>query len=309
VTAGPDLLRAFLDDVVAHPLDPSPWLALADWLDEQGDARGELVRLTWSLRHEPGRGFARRQRRVQQLIAEGVTPVVPRRTLPPDFEFAWVPPGSFLMGSPPGDRHRYDDETRRRVDVVRGFWVGVYPVTQGQWRALMGDNPSYHQRATGRARRLVADFSDAQLDRFPVENVSWHKAIQFCNLLARRTGQPVRLPSEAEWEHACRAGTTTAFCFGNDHARLHEYAVFSLTGEPYATCPDVVGRRKPNAWGLFDVHGNVNEWCSDAMGADHRAARGGAYHFVWRVCRSATRISRSPAGASDVGFRLCFPTA
>src|SRR5262245_45202974 len=117
-----DLLQAFLDDVVANPHDPSLWLILADWLDEHDRPGGELVRPSWSLRHQPGRGFARRQARVQQLLAEGVLPVVPRRTLRPDFEFAWIPPGSFRMGSPPSERRRVSDEPRHLVTLTRGFW-------------------------------------------------------------------------------------------------------------------------------------------------------------------------------------------
>jgi uncharacterized protein (TIGR02996 family) len=305
VTATPDLLEAFLDDIVANPHDPSLWLILADWLDERDDPRAELVRLTWSLQHEPGRGFAQRQRRVQQLLAGGMVSIVPRRMLPPDFEFAWIPPGSFRMGSPPKEPRRERGERRRPVTIPRGFWMGVYPVTQGQWEAVMGDNPSAHSRGKSGAR--LTEVSEDELTRFPVESVPWPNAQRFCAKLAERVGQPIRLPTEEEWEYACRAGTTTSFSFGDDPKQYHEFALFSETGDPFDTHPDVVGRRKPNAWGLYDMHGNVCEW-SD--GHSRGFVRGGTYHFVWWHCRSAARAPRaSTEGHSDTGFRICFNPA
>jgi formylglycine-generating enzyme required for sulfatase activity len=182
----------------------------------------------------------------------------------------------------------------------------------------MGGSPSTHSRGHAQVR----DVSDADLDRFPVESVLWADAVEFCDKLAESVGQPIRLPTEAEWEYACRAGTTTAFCFGDDPAVLHEYAVFfSPAGLPSGRRPDVVGRRKPNAWGLHDVHGNVCEWCQDGYReyprseavdplapseGDVRVVRGGTYHFIWEFCRSACRVTRDVAGSSDTGLRICF---
>jgi uncharacterized protein (TIGR02996 family) len=317
--AEPDLLQAFLDDLVANPNDPELWLILADWLDERGDPRAELVRLSWSLLHDKSRGFSQRQARVQELLAGGLLPVVPRRTLAPDFEFAWCPPGSFLMGSPPSEPRRSRDEHRHTVTLSRGFWMGVCPVTQGQWRTVMGDNPSAFSRANRPER--IEEVSDADLERFPVEKVSWNAAVDFCGRLGRSVGQPIRLPTEAEWEYACRAGTTTAFSFGDDPKLHDDYAVFSETGNPKDTRPDVVGRRKPNAFGLYDVHGNVCEFVQechndyrkhatvDPRGPSEgpgRVVRGGTFHFVWWHCRSAARVGRGDSATSDTGFRVCF---
>src|SRR5262249_23679726 len=122
----------------------------------------------------------------------------------------------------------------------------------------------------------VVGVADDQLERFPVESITWDAVQDFCARLGGRTGQPIRLPTEAEWEYACRAGTTTSFSFGDDPSRLHEYAVYSTTGRAGEMRPDVVGRRKPNAFGLYDVHGNVCEWCQEGEGMFH-VTRGSAY--------------------------------
>jgi formylglycine-generating enzyme required for sulfatase activity len=156
-----------------------------------------------------------------------------------------------------------------------------------------------------------------------VECVSWDASCEFCTRLGQRIGQPVRLPTEAEWEYACRAGTRSSFSFGDDPTRYHDYAILSDTGDPDDTRPDPVGRRKPNAWGLYDMHGNICEWCSESphtypsgkeesvdpvgpvTGPD-RLVRGGTWHFVWSVCRSATRVDREISGTTDTGLRVCF---
>lgn len=166
----------------------------------------------------------------------------------------WVTPGQFLMGSPPDEAGRSDSEGQFVATISRGYWLGCYPVTQAQWMAVMGENPSH--------------FHDAGPDH-PVENVSWINVMAFCDRLNQRYGghlpagycfQP---PSEVEWEYACRAGLQARYCFGDDTARLSEYA-WHRENSGGITHP--VGEKAPNAWGLYDVHGLVTEWCCDQKG-------------------------------------------
>lgn len=156
-----------------------------------------------------------------------------------DMRFTWCPPGTFLMGSPPEEVGRYDDEVQHRVMLTKGFYLGVHPVTQAQWRAVMGSNPSWFKG-----------------DNLPVENVSWYDCQAFC----KKLGGLVRLPTEAEWEYACRAGTTTVYHTGDDEEALSR-AGWYYTNSGGQTRP--VGELTPNAWGLYDMHGNVWEWCAD----------------------------------------------
>src|SRR5262249_48525213 len=143
------------------------------------------------------------QSRVVNLLDQAVLPCVPQQTVGvcPDvaITFSWVPPGSFLMGSPPGEARRaeVESETRRLVTLTAGFFLGIYPLAQAQWGAVMDDNPS---RFRG--------------DHYPVEDLSWDDCQEFCRRLGEHTGKRFRLPAEAEWEYACRAGTTTPFFVG-----------------------------------------------------------------------------------------------
>ena len=161
-----------------------------------------------------------------------------------EMTFSFIPPGTFLMGSPPQEEGRQDDEVRHRVTLTRGFWMAVYPVTQAQWVAVMGGNPS---RFKG--------------DDPPVEQVSWDDCQAFCERLDDKTGLRSRLPTEAEWEYACRAGATTAFSFGEAEGLLERYAWYLPNAELRAW---PVGHKRPNDLGLFDVHGNVSTWCQEA---------------------------------------------
>jgi uncharacterized protein (TIGR02996 family) len=323
------LEQAFLDDVVAHPDDPSLWLILADWLDEREDPRAELVRLTWQLQYESDHAdFASRQARVQALLAGGMKPVRPRCTLD-GIDFAWVPPGTFLMGSPRDEPERGEDEKQHRVTLTAAFWMGVYPVTQAQWRAVMGDNPSAFTR-NGRSAGSVEDLSDADLDRFPVESLTWDQAQEFCTNLSSRLGRRIRLPTEAQWEYACRAGTTSPFHFGSvlaGHEATCDGSVPYCTTEvgPNSRHPTPVGlpSHPPNAWGLCDMHGNVWEMCRDAYrktyhrlpgtdplhdppSATRRVLRGGSWGIRARWCRSTDRHTVSHSGTSSgYGFRVC----
>ncbi|MBE7500393.1 MAG: formylglycine-generating enzyme family protein [Verrucomicrobiales bacterium] len=225
----------------------------------------------------------------------------------------WIPPGIFTMGSPPDERERdLDEGPLTQVVLPEGFWIGQHEVTQAEYLALMGTNPSHHE---GQALH-------------PVEKVSWQDAADYgrrLTALERQAGNlpegyAYRLPTEAEWEYACRGGTTTRFNFGDDAdaALIRDHAWFSRNAES-ATHP--VGTRKPNAWGLFDVHGNVLEWCLDgwrsrlpggqvtnvavAPTGTLRAVRGGSWLYEARHARSANRDSYGVlVRCSDLGFRV-----
>ena len=232
-------------------------------------------------------------------------------------ELRWISPGNFLMGSPEDEAGRWADEgPQHLVTLTRGFWLGATPCTQEQWQAVIGKNPS-----------------ESQGQRRPVENVRWNDAAEFCgNLtrLARESGAmpadfEFRLPTEAEWEYACRAGTTSAFndesnCTkpeGKDPAleRLGWYDQNSGN----ETHP--VGEKSPNTWGLYDMHGNVWEWCADYWADRYsaeaqtdptgpkegagRVVRGGSSWIVAGGCRSACRGGREPGDRGwNRGFRL-----
>jgi len=182
-----------------------------------------------------------------------------------------IRPGKFMMGSPDFEQGHEDHEgPQHEVTISKAFYMGVTEVTQDQYEAVMGKNPSHVKGPTN-----------------PVEVVSWDDAVLFCRKLSEKTGKTLRLPTEAEWEYACRAGTTTRFSFGDSESALGDYAWHkgNCGGK---TQP--VAQKKPNAWGLYDMHGNVKEWCADWLGSYptgtsvdpqgaasgvHRVARGG----------------------------------
>jgi formylglycine-generating enzyme required for sulfatase activity len=214
-------------------------------------------------------------------------------------QFALIPAGEFQMGSANGAN---DERPVRTVRISKPFYLGIYEVTQGQWEAVMGNNPSQFK---GDASR-------------PVERVSWEEVQQFIDKLnAREGGTKYRLPTEAEWEYAARAGSTTAYSFGDDSSQLGKYAWFEGNA---GNTTHPVGKLQPNAWGLYDMHGNVWEWVQDwygkyaaepvtdpqgpASGSD-RVIRGGGWGHVAGFCRSAYRLHGAPGGRSDsLGFRL-----
>jgi uncharacterized protein (TIGR02996 family) len=327
-----ELLQSFLDGIVAHPDEGERWLILADWLEDHADPRAELVRLTWQLQYESDHAdFDQRQARVQALLAGGMVPVWPRRTLA-GIEFAWVPPGTFLMGSPLNEPDRQQGEAQHQVTVPTGFWIGVYLITQSQWTAVMGTNPSHYSRQ-GKGKERVKKIRDADLERFPVEQVSWHHARAFCAWV----GLGVTLPSEAQWEYACRAGTRTAFHFGatSNGTEANCLGKYPARTKRMGSCPGrptVVGTYPPNAWGLHDMHGNVAEWCLDTAPAVYftrpvgvapseeentalRVLRGGSFNDVAPDCRSASRTTLRPNSLREglsgskrsLGFRVIVP--
>lgn len=225
----------------------------------------------------------------------------------------FIPPGSFRMGSPPNEVDRESNEgLQTAVTISRGFWMGKYEVTQGEYLAVMGSNPS---QFTGDSNR-------------PVETVSWIDATDYCSRLTQqeRTAGRIannsvyRLPTEAEWEYACRGWTSTRFSYGDDpgYTNLTNYAWYD--GNSGGTTHPV-GQKLPNPWGLYDMHGNVWEWCQDrwsdrlpggivldpqgpATGSD-RVVRSGFWYFIAGYCRSAFRIGGDPLGRGTViGFRV-----
>lgn len=219
-----------------------------------------------------------------------------------DMKFVWIPPGEFMMGSPEDEPGRDHDENQHKVIITEGFFMQRTPVTQGQWKTVMGNNPSYF---------------DEYGDDYPVERVSWDDAQEFIKKLSRMDGRQYRLPTEAEWEYACRAGTTTPFWTGDSDADLAQAGWY---GGNSGKKTHPVGRKEPNAFGLYDMHGNVWEWCSDWFGdypADsvtdpigpstgyNRVLRGGGWLSDAGYCRSACRLHVSPADRfNDLGFRM-----
>lgn len=181
--------------------------------------------------------------------------------------FVQIPSGEFVMGSTVDDLLSEPDERPvRRVVIAQPLWVGRHEVTQSDYERVMNDNPSWFApRGGGREQLMGVDPR-----RLPVDMVSWFDAVEFCRRLSdlpeeRAAGRAYRLPSEAEWEYACRAGTTTRFAWGDELQATD--ACVSLPPTP-ALRTEPVGSRRPNAWGLFDLHGNVWEWCGDTYQRD-----------------------------------------
>ena len=226
---------------------------------------------------------------------------------------AWIPPGTFSMGSPATEQHRVDNEgPLTEVTLSSGFWLGQFEITQGEWSELMTQNPS-----TSRGT-----------PRLPVEAITWREALEFCQKLTSHErsagllppGHEYRLPTAAQWEYACRAGTTTRFYYGDDpgYQQLGDFAWY-LRNSTNTTHP--VGLKKPNPWGLYDMHGNVWEWCLDEFDFQYPGGqvtdpeprssagapgfRGGGRASLDRMLRSAYRLGESPeSGAMGVGFRV-----
>ena len=231
-------------------------------------------------------------------------------------ELIEIPAGKFTMGSPEGEKDRQKNEAQVVVTLTKSFGLGKYEVTQGQWKSVMGTEPWLNQGGV----QIGEDN--------PATYVNWDDATEFCKTLTateRKSGklkanEEYRLPTEAQWEYACRAGTETAFSFGDDESKLGEYGWFGGNagdaGEEYA---HKVGLKKPNPWGLHDMHGNVLEVCSDWYGeklssgvdpvgpnaGSGRVLRGGSWYGVASDRRSASRVYINPAFRFDcLGFRI-----
>ncbi len=243
-------------------------------------------------------------------------------------KFRWVPAGTFRMGSPPGEPGRRSDEGPVTVTLSRGFWMGQYEVTQGEWRALMGAFPQEQDKGAG--------------DEFPVHWVSYLEATEFCKRLTARAWASgalpndweIRLPTEAQWEYACRSGSTSATSFGDRLNTAQANIGSEYPGDLSMKAPEnpsakasKVGSYAANAWSLYDMHGNVWEWCLDWYhrrllggsdpdlssakgemnrdGTYSRVRRGGAWIEPGWACRSGMRLRYEPERRSDhIGFRV-----
>jgi eukaryotic-like serine/threonine-protein kinase len=226
-----------------------------------------------------------KQRWTAKQVLEALTPKPVNK-----LEFVEIPSGKLIMEG--------GHEIR-----LNGFKMGKYAVTQAQYKAVMGENPSYFKGNL----------------QCPVENVTWYQAVEFCQKLSQQTGQSIRLPSETEWEYACRAGTTTEYYFGNNENDLERYGWYNKNSG-HVTHP--VGQKQPNAWGLYDMHGNVWEWCADKWtdnvrelpkdgkpflggSSNDNSLRGGSWGIGAQKCRSADRYWDS-VWYDGIGFRVVF---
>ena len=234
-------------------------------------------------------------------------------------KFAYIPPGEFMMGSAPDEKGRAPDEgPQHLVKISRGFYMSITQVTRAQYMAVTGSNPGL--------RFLKPDKAE-----LPADSISWFNAVLFCRKLSEAEGRIYRLPTEAEWEYACRAGTTTRFSFGDKDSDFPIYAnIITVVVDParqvgfkdgYNMMAPVASFR-PNAFGLYDMHGNIYEWCSDWYGGDYyslsplvdpngpatgseRVVRGGSWNCPPRQCRSAHRRGFPPHYKIHfVGFRV-----
>jgi formylglycine-generating enzyme required for sulfatase activity len=223
--------------------------------------------------------------------------------------FVHIAPGTFSMGSPEDEPGRSADEIMHEVTLTKGFYMMKTPVTQEQWKSVMGNNPS--------------SFPDGG-DNCPVENVSWNECREFIRMLNAEKDGIYRLPTEAEWEYACRAGSSTSLCNGeisglqSAHDPILSEVGWYCGNSGRKSRP--VAQKSPNAWGLYDMHGNVSEWCQDWYGeygsdsqtdpcgptaASGKVVRGGSWLSNAKNCRSASRFDWLPdSGIEFIGFRL-----
>ena len=288
---------------------------LADGAAERQDTAMALVFYGQLIRLDPGNSAAR-----AFLYRNRFKPGETTRNAA-GMTFAYIPPGQYRQGSPESEIGHHHDETQREVTLSRGFFLGVTEVTQAQWDAVMG--------AGDAARRLAAlhetrAFVGADL---PMHSVRWDEAVAFCRALSALDGKKYRLPTEAEWEYACRAGTTSAFNTGSEGLSVNDAVIDDGTSSALLAPARAGAIGRANAWGLRDMHGNVWEWCADWSSpytpgvvtdptgpADSqmnqselalKTVRGGGWNASASHARSANRWENSPAAATDyIGFRV-----
>jgi formylglycine-generating enzyme required for sulfatase activity len=252
---------------------------------------------------------------------------------PADTNLVFIQPGTFMMGSPTNEAERAADETQHTVTISRGFWMGKYLVTQGDYFAVVGSNPSFFNGVAPNGTNYGTDLTR------PVESLGWFDATNYCAMRTQQeragglipTNYVYRLPTESEWEYAARAGTTTAFYLGSglhsgqgnfDGQYEYDVSVGTINNSSgiYLGQTTAVGSYAANGWGLYDMIGNVSEWCQDWYGdypagsvtdpqgpvtGSSRVFRGGGWSYYGRYCRSAQRLNNIPdARFYDLGFRV-----
>jgi formylglycine-generating enzyme required for sulfatase activity len=295
------------DSIHSRELSDNLWRLLTEALDEKVTATNLNALLSVALK------FHRSQQQAwgfSEDLGDGV-----------ELEMVTIPKGSFLMGSPEDEPERSSSESPQHPVTIQSFYLGKYPVTQAQWKAVASLSQVN--------RKLDPDPSRFKGENRPVEQVSWLDAVEFCERLTQKTGRQYRLPSEAEWEYACRAGTTTPFHFGETISTdLANYAgnyIYSagVKGINRKETTPVGSFGVANAFGLYDMHGNVWEWCVDQWHKNYEGAptdgsawlsdnynqnyvrRGGSWNNDPRSCRSACRIRNvADNGYNDGGFRV-----
>ena len=324
------LLGEFIDASYYRYLSYNLILSLADMDDEAGTYLTTLsLPLPYDLKPVPYAAYApltglapgsRIAQALQRKWVEKLRLPLEVETRKTGIKLRLIPPGNFVMGSPLSEDERELDEAPHSVILTKAFYCGKFEITQGQWKHVMGDNPSNFVWAG---------------DNAPVEQVSWDECREFLDKLCTLEGVPsgtYRLLTEAQWEYACRAGTATRFCFGNSYSDLHKYgnycdcscsADYAWKDEKHNDGADglaPVGSFKPNAWGLYDMHGNVWEWCNDSYDENYggiatdpagsssgfgRADRGGSWNFSPGYCRSAYRyVHWHSYRCYDLGLRI-----
>jgi formylglycine-generating enzyme required for sulfatase activity len=267
---------------------------------------------------------------VAGLLAAGDDPKQPAPTLTNSLgmKLALIPAGKFQMGSPADEEERDRDEAQHEVVITKPFYLGVHEVTQGQYQKVMNNNPSFFNSTRGGS------------PDHPAENVQWKHATEFCERLSalaeeKKAGRRYRLPTEAEWEYACRAGTTTSFHYGKSLSAKQanfdgNFPYGGADKGPHLRQPAKVGLYQPNGFGLYDMHGNVSEWCADYYDKDYyqnspkedpkgpakgvvptdfgefyRVIRGGSWLDEARGCRCAYRFRAMPTEPYRlIGFRV-----
>jgi formylglycine-generating enzyme required for sulfatase activity len=268
--------------------------------------------------------------RVEKLTQQGYTETIPDAKTKVTFDMVPIPGGAYLMGSPASEPGRSDDEGPQHPVQIKPFWMGKYEVTWDEydiWRTDMnipvgeaagnkgGKDKKPDAKGVDAVTRPTPPYGDPTFgyghDKYPVICVTHHAAMEYCRWLSKKTGKAYRLPTEAEWEWAARAGTTTPYFFGDDPKKLDDYAWYKANSDD---SPQEIGKKKPNPWGLYDIYGNASEWCLDRYEPDAYkqfpadrltlgpvllptadrfpdVVRGGSWSEKADRCRSATRRS------------------
>jgi formylglycine-generating enzyme required for sulfatase activity len=343
-------LKGLAEQELGNPKESASQAALAEawvsWSDKESStykAAGRARAAEWLRRALPGLTGMSKISAEKKLASFGPD-AGPKNRLWLDLgegvriEFVAIQPGTFTMGSPqtppgsgPGNRVG-DERPEHKVTISKGFWLGKYEITRGQFAAFVratGYRTDAEKAGRSNGRRKDGTWENIpgsswkdplvfkQTDEHPVMNVGLNDARAFCEWATKKTGRNVRLPTEAEWEYACRAGTRSRFTFGDSEANVGDYA-WTAANSGFQTQP--VGQKRPNFWGLYDMYGNVSEWCSDPM-APYPSAdvvdpvgrsgnwpyclRGGNWGSEENDCRSGSRFSRWPDEyGSQTGFRV-----